>query len=220
MGRPRHGPAAARRPSRGTDRLRRGGRGGRGLAAAAARCAMPCARGGSTRRETMLADATTVLDQRAAITTAPAAAGLTVAGHAADGVREPRRFRERHARGDRRAGGDRTATTRPSQRGGPPPTRIEAIGLWGRTPRRSRPARTLFAAGDAGRFRSPPPAPPSRAWTGAAEARSGQADEHRDPGAGPAARAGHPRRSGCAAGGAGAARPALRAGRRRAASPR
>ena len=95
-----------------------------------------CAPGSSTRRPTLLDDARTILDQRAAIATAAAAAGLTVPTTLRTAFESPDGFASADARGDRRARGDPALR----RRGGGPiptsPTRSSGSGCGGRRPTR------------------------------------------------------------------------------------
>ena len=169
MGRARHGPAAARRPPRGADRVRRGGRGGRGLAAAAGACAMRCARGGSTRRRRCSTTPRRSSTTGRTITTDAAAAGLTVPDTLRTAFESPDGFADADARGDRRARGDRPL--RGGRRSAADRRRHHRVdrAVGHRTPTAtSTRARTLFASGDlAGSARRgrrgasrPGPAPP------------------------------------------------------------
>jgi hypothetical protein len=114
-------------------------------------------------------DATTVLDDRAQITTDAAAAGLTVPDTLRTAFESPDGFRHCRDRGDRRAGRDprlhlrrRSATDRRRHH--------RALGLWGLNPDGDLDrARTLFAAGDSAGSVAAAGAAQS-AWTGAAEA--------------------------------------------------
>ena len=125
--------------------------------------------------QTMLDDATTVLDERAAIATGAAAAGLTVPDTLRTAFEGPDGFASAAVEAtaelaaiDGYDRGRRGAT-------GPPPTRIEALGLWGLNPegdldrartalRRGRPRR-LGRGRRRGRSR-PGPAPPRPARAG------------------------------------------------------
>ena len=142
--------------------------------------------------QTMLADATTVLDDRAQITTDAAAAGLTVPDTLRTAFESPDGFASAAVEATAELAAIRGYTSAVEARRTAADT-IEALGLWGLNPDGDLDrARTLFAAGDVAGSVAAAGAAES-AWTGAAEAGRAQADEHRDPGARAPARPRHPR---------------------------
>ncbi len=140
----------------------------------------------------MLADAKTILDQRAAIATGAAAAGLTVPDTLRTAFESPDGFASAtlEATAELAAidGYDAAVAARPTS-----VDTLEAIGLWGTNPEGDLDrARTLFASGDiAGSAGASARGPVG--LDGCCGRRSGTAAEHRHPGARLAARSRDPR---------------------------
>jgi len=119
--------------------------------------------------ESMLADATTVLDDRAQITTDAASAGLTAPDTLRTAFESPDGFATAAAEATAELSAIRGYTSAVEARRTAADT-IEALGLWGLNPDGDLDrARTLFAAGDVAGSVAAAGAAQS-AWTGAAEA--------------------------------------------------
>ena len=119
--------------------------------------------------ETLLGDATTVLDDRAQISTDAAAAGLTVPDTLRAAFESPDGFATAAVEATAELAAIHGYTSAVEARRTAADT-IEALGLWGLNPDRDLDrARTLFAAGDVAGSVAAAGAAQS-AWTGAAEA--------------------------------------------------
>ena len=134
------GPAAARRPARRTDRVRRGRRGGRGLAAAAGAPRRDAGVAVRRRRRTLLGDADDGPRRAGPDRDRRGGGRADRPGHAAGGVREPGRVRDA-PRSRPPPSSRRSTATRPPSRRDPdaPPTSSRRSVCGAPTPKATSP---------------------------------------------------------------------------------